>query len=75
MFVFFSFAAPKFGISFTWVDVHIGKFDFTQFFAAAVVALTLHLLLRLRGAALRASTPSRWGRPRRRAPSGCRSGP
>ena len=35
------------------MDVHIGKFDFTQYFAGAVVALTLYTsCLRLRGAAL-----------------------
>lgn len=42
VFFFFSFAAPKIGINFTWVDVHIGTFDFTSFFSTAVVALTLY---------------------------------
>ncbi|WP_457205091.1 ABC transporter permease subunit, partial [Nocardioides sp. P5_C9_2] len=42
VFFFFSFAAPKIGINFTWVDVHIGSFDFTSFFSTAVVSLTLY---------------------------------
>ncbi|RYC05880.1 amino acid ABC transporter permease [Nocardioides zhouii] len=42
VFFFFSFAAPKIGINFKWVDVHIGTFDFTSFFSTAVVALTLY---------------------------------
>lgn len=42
VFAFFQFAAPMFGIRFNWVDVHIGRFDFTSFFAAAVVSLTLY---------------------------------
>ena len=42
IFLFFAIAAPKIGLQFTWVDVHIGKFDFTQYFAGAVVALTLY---------------------------------
>ena len=42
MFAFFSFAAPKFDITFGWLDVHIGQFDFTEFFGAAVVSLTLY---------------------------------
>jgi glutamate transport system permease protein len=42
MFAFFSFAAPIFGIGFNWLDIHIGRFDFTAFFGAAVVSLTLY---------------------------------
>lgn len=42
IFMFFQFAAPKLGIRFTFVDVHIGPFDFTSFFTAAVVSLTLY---------------------------------
>ena len=42
VFFFFSFAAPRIGINFRWVDVHIGTFDFTSFFSTAVVALTLY---------------------------------
>ena len=39
---FFQFAAPKVGVNFNWVQVHIGTFDFTSFFATAVVAMTLY---------------------------------
>jgi glutamate transport system permease protein len=42
VFFFFQFAAPKIGINFNWIDVHIGEFDFTSFFSTAVVALTLY---------------------------------
>lgn len=42
VFFFFSFAAPKIGINFKWVDIHIGPFDFTSFFSTAVVSLTLY---------------------------------
>ena len=42
MFAFFSFAAPIFGITFNWLQVHVGPFDFTAFFGAAVVSLTLY---------------------------------
>ncbi len=42
VFLFFSIAAPKIDIRFTFVDVHIGQFDFTQYFTIAVVALTLY---------------------------------
>ena len=42
MFAFFSFVAPKFDITFGWVDFHIGRWDFTSFFAAASVSLTLY---------------------------------
>jgi glutamate transport system permease protein len=42
VFFFFSFAAPKLGLNFKWVDVHIGTFDFTSFFSTSVVALTLY---------------------------------
>jgi glutamate transport system permease protein len=40
--MFFSIAAPKIGIHFRWVDVHVGPFDFTSFFAAAVTGLSLY---------------------------------
>ncbi|MEI2712118.1 MAG: amino acid ABC transporter permease [Nocardioides sp.] len=40
--MFFSIAAPKLGINFRWLDVHIGPFDFTSFFGAAVAGLTLY---------------------------------
>lgn len=42
VFAFFSFAAPYLGIQFRWLDVHIGQFDFTSFFGAAVVSLSLY---------------------------------
>ena len=42
VFFFFAFAAPKIGLNFKWVDVHIGTFDFTSFFGAAVVSLTIY---------------------------------
>jgi glutamate transport system permease protein len=42
VFAFFAFAAPTLGINFKWLDVHIGEFDFTTFFGAAVVSLTLY---------------------------------
>ena len=42
VFAFFQFAAPMLGIRFGWLDVHIGPFDFTSFFGAAVVSLTLY---------------------------------
>ena len=42
VFAFFAFAAPTLGINFKWLDVHIGDFDFTSFFGAAVVSLTLY---------------------------------
>jgi glutamate transport system permease protein len=42
VFAFFSFAAPIFEIKFNWLDIHIGQFDFTAFFGAAVVSLTLY---------------------------------
>ena len=37
VFAFFAFAAPSLGINFKWLDVHIGDFDFTAFYGAAVV--------------------------------------
>jgi glutamate transport system permease protein len=40
--MFFSIAAPKLGIRFTWLDVHIGQWDFTSFFGAAVAGLSLY---------------------------------
>ncbi len=42
IFFFFTFAGPKIGIKFNFVDVHIGGFDFTAFFAGAVVSLTVY---------------------------------
>lgn len=44
MFAFFQFAAPVLGIdwTYTWLDVHVGDFDFTSFFGSAVVSLTLY---------------------------------
>ncbi len=42
MFALFAFVAPILGIQFKWLDVHIGEFDFTSFFGAAVVSLTLY---------------------------------
>lgn len=42
VFIFFQFVAPKLGITFNWVDVHIGPMDFTSFFGGAVVALSLY---------------------------------
>lgn len=42
VFAFFQFAAPMLGIHFRWLDVHIGQFDFTSFFGAAVVSLSLY---------------------------------
>ncbi len=42
MFMFMQFAAPKLGIRFNFVDIHLGPFDFTSFFSAAVVSLSLY---------------------------------
>jgi glutamate transport system permease protein len=42
VFAFFQFAAPMLDIRFGWLDVHLGRFDFTSFFGAAVVSLTLY---------------------------------
>ena len=42
VFAFFSFTAPYFDIQFKWLQVHIGTFDFTAFFGAAVVSLSLY---------------------------------
>lgn len=42
IFFFFQFAATRIGINFKWFKVHIGDFDFTSFFATAVVALSLY---------------------------------
>lgn len=42
VFAFFSFAAPSLGIKFNWLDVHIGDYDFTTLFGAAVASLTLY---------------------------------
>ena len=74
VFAFFSFAAPILDIKFNWLQVHIGDFDFTAFFGAAVVSLTLYTSAfvcealrsgRQRGAAR--------ARPRPRGRSACRS--
>lgn len=42
VFAFFSFAAPLFGLTFGFLDVHIGEFDFTEAFGAGVVSLSLY---------------------------------
>ena len=42
VFFFFTFAGPRIGIKFNFVDVHIGIFDFTAFYAGAIVALTVY---------------------------------
>lgn len=42
VFAFFQFAAPMLGIHFRWLDVHFGQYDFTSFYGAAVVSLTLY---------------------------------
>ena len=42
LFMFFTFAAPRIGIKFQWVDVTIAGYDFNTAFATAVVALTLY---------------------------------
>jgi len=42
VFAFFSFAAPILDIKFNWLQIHIGTFDFTAFFGAAVVSLALY---------------------------------
>lgn len=42
IFFFWQFAAPKIGWKFTFVDISIGRFDFTSFFTAGVVALTMY---------------------------------
>lgn len=42
VFAFFSFAAPILDIKFNWLKIHVGEFDFTAFFGAAVVSLTLY---------------------------------
>ena len=42
VFFFFTFAGPRIGIKFNFVDVHIGTFDFTAFYAGAIVALTVY---------------------------------
>ena len=42
VFAFFAFAAPVLGIRFGWLDVHVGAFDFTAFFGAAVASLSLY---------------------------------
>lgn len=40
--MFFVIAAPKIGINFRWLDVHIGPFDFTSFFGACATGLALY---------------------------------
>ncbi|WP_276606253.1 amino acid ABC transporter permease [Nocardioides sp.] len=42
VFFFFGFVAPVFGLTFNFVDVHLGDFDFTEFFSIAVVSLSLY---------------------------------
>ncbi|WP_307827875.1 ABC transporter permease subunit [Nocardioides sp. SYSU D00038] len=42
VFAFFAFFAPIINIRFTWLDVHIGRFDFTELFGAAVASLSLY---------------------------------
>jgi glutamate transport system permease protein len=42
VFAFFSIAGPTLDIKFNWLDVHIGDYDFTAFFGAAVLSLTLY---------------------------------
>lgn len=42
VFGMFTFTAPVLGIHFKWLDVHIGPFDFTSFFGAAVASLSLY---------------------------------
>jgi glutamate transport system permease protein len=42
VFAFFSFAAPMLDIKFNWLQVHVGEFDFTALFGAAVTSLTLY---------------------------------
>lgn len=44
IFLFFQVGASKIfdSLRFSWVDIHIGDFDFTSFFTAAVVSLTLY---------------------------------
>lgn len=42
VFAFFAFAAPMFGVRFGWLDVSLGPLDFTEFFGAAVVSLSLY---------------------------------
>lgn len=42
IFMFFTFAAPKIGIQFRWVDISIAGYDLNTAFATAIVALTLY---------------------------------
>jgi len=44
IFLFFQLGAGKVfdSLRFSWVDIHIGQFDFASFFTAAVVSLTLY---------------------------------
>ena len=44
IFLFFQLGAGKIfdWLRFSWVDIHIGQFDFTSFFTAAVAALSLY---------------------------------
>jgi glutamate transport system permease protein len=44
IFLFFQLGAGKVfdALRFSWVDIHIGAYDFTSFFTAAVVSLTLY---------------------------------
>lgn len=44
VFASFAFIAPNIWdrLNFTWVSIHIGTFDFTAFFTAAVISLSLY---------------------------------
>jgi glutamate transport system permease protein len=42
VFAFFAFAGPPLSIRFNWLDIHIGDYDFTELFGAAVISLTLY---------------------------------
>ncbi|MEQ6903173.1 amino acid ABC transporter permease [Nocardioides sp. YIM 152588] len=42
VFAFFAFAAPMLGITFGFLDVEIGQFEFSSLFGSAVVSLTLY---------------------------------
>ncbi len=44
IFLFFQLGAGKIfdSLRFSWVDIHIGQFDFTSFFTAAAVSLSLY---------------------------------
>ncbi|WP_232677437.1 amino acid ABC transporter permease [Nocardioides sp. R-C-SC26] len=42
VFAFFAFLAPVLGIHFKWLDVQVGDLNFTSFYGAAVVSLSLY---------------------------------